>query len=74
MTGGKILEKMGVGAVFMALGEVFESMLRGTIDAFECTRRTLTGTSDSMRSATTSGCPALVSPTSTTRSSHHADC
>jgi len=34
--GGKILEKMGVGTVFMPLGEIFESMNRGVIDAFEC--------------------------------------
>lgn len=34
--GGKILEQMGVGTVFMPLGEIFESMQRGVIDAFEC--------------------------------------
>jgi len=34
--GGKILEGMGVGTVFMPLGEIFESMQRGVIDAFEC--------------------------------------
>ncbi|HHE41589.1 MAG TPA: hypothetical protein ENL12_02955 [Dehalococcoidia bacterium] len=34
--GGKILERMGVGTVFMPLGEIFESMQRGVIDAFEC--------------------------------------
>ena len=33
---GKILEGMGVGTVFMPLGEIFESMQRGVIDAFEC--------------------------------------
>jgi TRAP-type mannitol/chloroaromatic compound transport system substrate-binding protein len=33
--GGKILEGMGVGTVFMPLGEVFEAMQRGVIDAFE---------------------------------------
>lgn len=33
---GKILEGMGVGTVFLPLGEVFEAMQRGTIDAFEC--------------------------------------
>jgi len=34
--GGKVLEGMGVGTVFMPLGEIFESMQRGVIDAFEC--------------------------------------
>jgi len=33
---GKILDNMGVGTVFMPLGELFESMQRGVIDAFEC--------------------------------------
>lgn len=33
---GKVLEGMGVGTVFMPLGEIFESMQRGVIDAFEC--------------------------------------
>jgi len=33
---GKILEGMGVGTVFMPLGEIFEAMQRGVIDAFEC--------------------------------------
>jgi TRAP-type mannitol/chloroaromatic compound transport system substrate-binding protein len=34
--GGEILAAMGVGTVFMPLGEIFESMHRGVIDAFEC--------------------------------------
>lgn len=34
--GGKVLARMGVGSVFMPLGEIFESMKRGVIDAFEC--------------------------------------
>ncbi len=34
--GGQILAGMGVGTVFMPLGEVFEAMQRGVIDAFEC--------------------------------------
>ena len=34
--GGKVLARMGVGSVFMPLGEIFESMNRGVIDAFEC--------------------------------------
>ena len=34
--GGEVLRRMGVGAVFMPLGEVFEAMNRGLIDAFEC--------------------------------------
>jgi TRAP-type mannitol/chloroaromatic compound transport system substrate-binding protein len=34
--GGAILARMGVGSVFMPLGEIFESMKRGVIDAFEC--------------------------------------
>ncbi len=33
---GEILHRMGVGAVFMPLGEIFENMKRGVIDAFEC--------------------------------------
>jgi TRAP-type mannitol/chloroaromatic compound transport system substrate-binding protein len=33
---GKVLANMGVGTVFMPLGEVFEAMQRGVIDAFEC--------------------------------------
>lgn len=33
--GGKVLARMGVGAVFMPLGEIFESMHRGLIDAYE---------------------------------------
>jgi len=33
---GKVLERMGVATVFMPLGEVFEAMTRGMIDAFEC--------------------------------------
>lgn len=34
--GGKVLARLGVGAVFMPLGEIFEAMNRGVIDAFEC--------------------------------------
>jgi TRAP-type mannitol/chloroaromatic compound transport system substrate-binding protein len=34
--GGKILEGMGVGTVFLPLGELFEAMQRGVIDSFEC--------------------------------------
>jgi TRAP-type mannitol/chloroaromatic compound transport system substrate-binding protein len=34
--GGKVLSRLGVGSVFMPLGEIFESMKRGVIDAFEC--------------------------------------
>jgi len=34
--GGAILARMGVGSVFMPLGEIFEAMQRGVIDAFEC--------------------------------------
>jgi len=34
--GGAVLARMGVGSVFMPLGEIFESMKRGVIDAFEC--------------------------------------
>ena len=34
--GGKVLARMGVGSVFMPLGEIFESMNRGVIDAYEC--------------------------------------
>jgi TRAP-type mannitol/chloroaromatic compound transport system substrate-binding protein len=33
---GKVLDRMGVATVFMPLGEVFEAMTRGMIDAFEC--------------------------------------
>jgi len=34
--GGAILARMGVGTVFMPLGEIFENMERGVIDAYEC--------------------------------------
>jgi TRAP-type mannitol/chloroaromatic compound transport system substrate-binding protein len=34
--GGTVLSRMGVGSVFMPLGEIFENMKRGVIDAFEC--------------------------------------
>ncbi len=34
--GGIVLSRLGVGTVFMPLGEVFEAMKRGVIDAFEC--------------------------------------
>jgi TRAP-type mannitol/chloroaromatic compound transport system substrate-binding protein len=34
--GGIVLSRMGVGTVFMPLGEVFENMKRGIIDAYEC--------------------------------------
>jgi TRAP-type mannitol/chloroaromatic compound transport system substrate-binding protein len=34
--GGAVLARMGVGSVFMPLGEIFESMKRGVIDAYEC--------------------------------------
>jgi TRAP-type mannitol/chloroaromatic compound transport system substrate-binding protein len=34
--GGIVLSRMGVGTVFMPLGEVFENMSRGVIDAYEC--------------------------------------
>jgi len=34
--GGAVLSRMGVGSVFMPLGEIFESMQRGVIDAYEC--------------------------------------
>jgi len=34
--GGTVLARMGVGSVFMPLGEIFENMKRGVIDAFEC--------------------------------------
>jgi len=34
--GGTVLGNMGVGPVFMPLGEVFEAMQRGLIDAYEC--------------------------------------
>ncbi len=34
--GGVVLNRMGVGAVYMPLGEVFEAMHRGLIDAYEC--------------------------------------
>jgi TRAP-type mannitol/chloroaromatic compound transport system substrate-binding protein len=33
--GGIVLHRMGVGTVFMPLGEVFENMKRGVIDAYE---------------------------------------
>lgn len=33
---GTVLSRMGVGTVFMPLGEVFEAMKRGIIDAYEC--------------------------------------
>lgn len=33
--GGIVLSRMGVGTVFMPLGEIFENMKRGIIDAFE---------------------------------------
>jgi TRAP-type mannitol/chloroaromatic compound transport system substrate-binding protein len=34
--GGTVLGNMGVGPLFMPLGEVFEAMQRGLIDAYEC--------------------------------------
>ena len=34
--GGIVLSRLGVGTVFMPLGEVFENMKRGIIDAYEC--------------------------------------
>jgi TRAP-type mannitol/chloroaromatic compound transport system substrate-binding protein len=34
--GGIVLSRMGVGTVFMPLGEIFENMKRGIIDAYEC--------------------------------------
>ncbi|NWF57590.1 MAG: TRAP transporter substrate-binding protein DctP [Syntrophaceae bacterium] len=34
--GGIVLSRLGVGTVFMPLGEIFENMKRGIIDAFEC--------------------------------------
>ena len=34
--GGIVLHRMGVGTVFMPLGEIFENMKRGVIDAYEC--------------------------------------
>jgi len=34
--GGVVLSRLGVGSVFMPLGEIFENMKRGVIDAFEC--------------------------------------
>lgn len=34
--GGTVLGRMGVGPLFMPLGEVFEAMQRGLIDAYEC--------------------------------------
>ena len=34
--GGIVLSRMGVGTVFMPLGEIFENMKRGVIDAYEC--------------------------------------
>jgi TRAP-type mannitol/chloroaromatic compound transport system substrate-binding protein len=34
--GGTVLGNMGVGPIFMPLGEVFEAMQRGVIDAYEC--------------------------------------
>lgn len=34
--GGIVLSRMGVGTVFMPLGEVFENMKRGIINAYEC--------------------------------------
>ncbi len=34
--GGVVLSRLGVGTVFMPLGEVFENMKRGIIDAYEC--------------------------------------
>jgi len=33
---GKVLSRMGVGSVYCPLGEIFENMKRGVIDAFEC--------------------------------------
>ncbi len=33
---GIVLSRMGVGTVFMPLGEIFEAMKRGIIDAYEC--------------------------------------
>jgi len=34
--GGAVLARLGVGSVFMPLGEIFEAMQRGVIDAYEC--------------------------------------
>jgi len=34
--GGAVLARMGVGTVFCPLGEIFENMSRGVIDAYEC--------------------------------------
>jgi len=39
--GAEILSKLGAGMVMMPAGEIFESMTRGTIDAFECSSPTL---------------------------------
>jgi TRAP-type mannitol/chloroaromatic compound transport system substrate-binding protein len=34
--GGAVLARLGLGTIFMPLGELFEAMKRGTIDAYEC--------------------------------------
>jgi TRAP-type mannitol/chloroaromatic compound transport system substrate-binding protein len=39
--GGEILSRCGAGVVMMPAGEIFESMQRGVIDAFECASPTL---------------------------------
>jgi len=39
--GGAILSRVGAGVVFMPAGEIFESMTRGVIDAFECSNPTV---------------------------------
>jgi len=39
--GGEILSRLGAGVVMMAAGEIFESMQRGVVDAFECASPTL---------------------------------
>jgi TRAP-type mannitol/chloroaromatic compound transport system substrate-binding protein len=39
--GGEILSRLGAGVVMMAAGEIFESMQRGVIDAYECASPTL---------------------------------
>jgi len=39
--GAEILSLLGAGMVMMPAGEIFESMTRGTIDAFECASPTL---------------------------------
>jgi TRAP-type mannitol/chloroaromatic compound transport system substrate-binding protein len=39
--GAEILSRLGAGVVMMAAGEIFESMQRGVVDAFECASPTL---------------------------------